>query len=111
MEKGILDELLAYNATPKPEKTGQTVEEKNLEIAVRNFVDAERQFKKLNDHPLNASNSAVNLRWWNAMQHVYECDIALWHLFCGPDKSPRSNAEYAKFRLKLLNGVPQRADA
>ena len=107
----MFDELIRYNATPKPEKTGQTLEEKRLENAVRDFVEAERKFKKLNDHPLNASNSAVNLRWWNAMQHVYECDIALWHLFCGPDKSPRSNAEYAKFRLKLLNGVPQRADA
>src|SRR5271168_3602913 len=108
---GMFDELIQYNAAPKPEKTGQTVEEKNLEIAVRNFVDAERQFKKLNDHPLNASNSAVNLRWWNAMQHVYECDIALWELFCGPDKSLQRNMEYAKFRAKLITGVPVRADA
>ena len=107
----MFDELIAYKAAPKPEKTDQTLEEKRLELAVRAFIDAERKFKKLNDHPLNASNSAVNLRWWNAMEHLYECDIALWELFCGPDKSPRSNAEYAKFRLKLLNGVPQRADA
>jgi len=107
----MFDEIIRYNAAPKPEKTGQTLEEKRLENAVRDFVEAERKFKKLNDHPLNASNSAINLRWWNSMEHLYECDIALWELFCGPDKSPRSNAEYAKFRLKLLNGVPQRADA
>ena len=107
----MFDELIRYNAAPKPEKTGQTVEEKNLEIAVRNFVDAERQFKKLNDHPLNASNSTVNYKWWCAMEYLYECDIALWELFCGPDKSPSSNAAFAKFRLKLLNCVPQRADA
>jgi len=107
----MFEELLAYNAAPKPEKTGQTLEEKRLELAVRDFCDAERKFKRLNDHPLNASNKEINLRWWDAMEHMYQCDRALWELFCGPDKSPRSNAEYAKFRAKLLTGVPQRADA
>ena len=106
----MFDEIIRYNAAPKPEKH-QTLEEKRLELAVRDFVHAERKFKKLNDHPLNASNKEINLRWWDAMERMYQCDHALWELFCGPDKSPRSNAEYAKFRLKLLNGVPQRADA
>src|SRR5271156_2834609 len=106
----MFDELLQYSVAPKPEKH-QTLEEKRLELAVRDFVHAERKFKKLNDHPLNASNKEINLRWWDSMEAMYVADRALWELFCGPDKSLQSNMEYAKFRTRLLTGVPVRADA
>ena len=107
---GMFDELVQYNAAPKSEKH-RTEEEEKMELAVRDFVHAERKFKKLNDHPLNASNKEINLRWWDAMEHMYQCDRALWELFCGRDKSVQSNMEYAKFRSRLLTGVPVRADA
>jgi hypothetical protein len=107
---GMFEELIQYNAAPKPEKH-QTEEERRLELAVRDFVHAERKFKKLNDHPLNASNKEINLRWWDALEAMYTADKALWHLFCGPDKSMASNLAYGKFRKRLVTGLPNPSDA
>jgi len=106
----MFDELVQYNAAPKSEKH-RTVEEETMELAVREFVRAERKFKKLNDHPMNASNKEINLRWWDSMEAMYVADRALWELFCGPDKSLQSNMEYAKFRSRLLTAVPVQVDA
>jgi hypothetical protein len=107
---GMFDELVAYAAAPKPEKH-LTEEEQKMEAAVKAFVLAEQHFQRMDAHPLKVSKKEVNLRWWEALESMYTADKALWHLFCGPDKSPRSNAEYAKFRLRLVTGVPNRSDA
>ena len=106
----MFDELIQYNAAPKPEKH-LTEEEQKMEAAVKAFVLAEQHFKRMDAHPLKGSKKEVNYRWWVALEDLYAADKALWHLFCGPDKSPRSNAEYAKFRLRLVTGVPNRSDA
>ena len=104
----MFDELIEYNARPIPQSTG---EEEPMNLAVRAFVVAEQHFKRLDAHPLKVSKKEVNYQWWCALEAMYDADKALWHLFCGPDKSPRSNAEYAKFRLRLVTGVPNRSDA
>jgi hypothetical protein len=106
----MFDEIIRYNAAPKPEKH-QTEDEEKMSAAVRAFLLAEKHFNQMNEHPLKVSKKEVNLRWWIALEDMYNADKTLWHLFCGPDKSPRSNAEYAKFRLRLLTGVPNRSDA
>ena len=106
----MFEELIEYNARPKPEKQMSEDEEK-ISAAVRAFCIAEQHFKRMDAHPLKVSKKEVNLRWWEALESMYTADKALWHLFCGPDKSPRSNAEYAKFRLRLVTGVPNRSDA
>jgi hypothetical protein len=104
----MFEELIEYNARPKPQRTG---EEEQMNLAVRAFLVAEQHFKRLDAHPLKVSKKEVNYQWWCALEVMYEADKVLWHLFCGPDKSPRSNAEYAKFRLRLVTGVPNRSDA
>ncbi len=106
----MFEELIQYNASPKAEKH-LTEEEEKMNAAVRAFVLAEQHFKRMDEHPLKVSKKEVNLRWWLSLEDLYTADKALWHLFCGPDKSPRSNAEYAKFRLRLVTGVPNRSDA
>jgi len=106
----MFDEIIRYNAAPKPEKH-LTEEEQKMDAAVKAFVLAEQHFQRMDAHPLKVSKKEVNLRWWTALEDLYTADKALWHLFCGPDKSPRSNAEYAKFRVRVVTGVPNRADA
>ncbi len=107
---GMFDELVAYAAAPKPEKH-LTEDEEKMNAAVRAFLLAEQHFKRIDAHPLKVSKKEVNYQWWCALEAMYDADKALWHLFCGPDKSPRSNAEYAKFRLRLVTGMPNRSDA
>src|SRR5271154_5525963 len=104
----MFEELIEYNARPKPQRTG---EEEQMNLAVRAFLVAEQHFKRLDAHPLKVSKKEVNYQWWCALEDMYAADKALWHLFCGPDKSPRSNMEYAKFRQRLITGVPNRSDA
>jgi hypothetical protein len=107
---GMFDELVAHAAAPKPEKH-LTEDEEKMNAAVRAFLVAEQHFQRMDAHPLKVSKKEVNFRWWTALEDMSAADKALWHLFCGPDKSPRSNAEYAKFRLRLVTGVPNRSDA
>ena len=106
----MFEELIEYNTRPKPEKHMSEDEEK-MNLAVREFLVAEQHFKRMDAHPLKVSKKEVNYNWWCALERMYEADKALWHLFCGPDKSLRSNMEYAKFRQRLITGVPVRADA
>jgi hypothetical protein len=104
----MFEELIEYNARPKPQRTG---EEEQMNLAVRKFLVTQQDFNRINEHPLKVSKKEVNYRWWCALEAMYEADKALWHLFCGPDKSMRSNMEYAKFRQRLITGVPNRSDA
>jgi hypothetical protein len=106
----MFDELVEAAKAPKAERH-LTEEEEKMSTAIRAFLIAEQRFKKLDAHPLKVSKKEVNLRWWDALDDMYVCDKALWELFCGPDKSPRSNMQYAQFRLRLVTGVPVRADA
>jgi hypothetical protein len=107
---GMFDELVEAKAAPKVERD-LTEEEEKMEVAVRAFLIAQNRFKKLDAHPLNVINKEINLRWWTALEDLYVCDKTLWELFVGPDRSMRSNMQYAQFRLRLLTGVPVRADA
>lgn len=107
---GMFDELVEAAKVPKVERL-LTGEEEKMNVAVRAFLIAEQHFKRMDAHPLKVSKKEVNLRWWIALEDLYVRDKALWELFCGPDKSPRSNAQYAQFRLRLVTGVPVRADA
>jgi hypothetical protein len=100
----------AVQSRPKAERH-LTREEEKMNLAVRAFLVAAQHFKTLDAHPLKVSKKEVNLRWWTALEDMYSADRALWGLFCGPDKSSRSNAQYAQFRLRLVTGVPVRADA
>jgi hypothetical protein len=106
----MFDEIIRYNAAPKPEKH-LTEDEEKMNAAVRAFLVAEQHFQRMDAHPLKVSKKEVNFRWWTALEDMYAADKALWHLFCGPDKSLRSNMQYAQFRLRLVTGVPFRADA
>ncbi len=104
----MFEELVVASKAPKPERTG---EEEKMNLAVRTFLVAQQDFNRINEHPLKVSKKEVNYRWWCALEALYDADKALWHPFCGPDKSMKSNMEYAKFRQRLITGVPNRSDA
>ena len=108
---GMFDELVQAKASPKIAEKCLTEEEGKMQIAIRDFVIAERRFKKVDADPRKVSDRDTNVRWWDALEDLYVCDKALWELFVGPDRSPRSNMQYAQFRSRLLTGVPVRADA
>jgi hypothetical protein len=87
------------------------VADEQMHIACRALIFAERQFKKLDADPACVYNHEKNLRWWDALETMYCADKALWELFVGPDRSLRSNMQYAQFRSRILAGRPIRADA
>jgi hypothetical protein len=107
---GMFDELVQYKSAPKAEKR-LTEEGEKMQIAVRAFCIANHKFKKVDAHPLKASDRDITLRWWECLEDLYVCDKALWDMFTGADKSMQSNKQYAQFRSRLLTGVPVRADA
>jgi len=75
-----------------------------MEEAQAAFLVAQRKFRALEGDPEAVTDKLKNLRWWNALEVLYECDHRLWELFCGPDRSPRSNAQYSAYRERLVGG-------
>ena len=106
----MFDELVQAKAAPKAERH-LTEEEEKMQVAVRAFLICQHRFKKLDAHPLNASDSKINLQWWTALEDLYVCDKALWELFVGADRN-RNWAYCMLLRIvRLVTGIPIRADA
>ena len=85
-----------------------------VESAVRDLVNAEREFRLLHSHPDGATDSGrPGILWWRGLERLACADSRLRDIFCGPDRSPRSLAQYHKYKLHLLidRKKPYRADA
>jgi hypothetical protein len=75
------------------------------------LLTAERRFQKLSSHPEVVTNPAINARWWDALEDVYEKKRTAWRLFVGPQPTMADNKLYAKFRELLLEGSNLKANA
>ena len=84
---------------------------KEVESAVADFVQSYRQFRETNSRLDAATDANLGMAWWKRLQYLALADSRLKDVFCGPDRSPRSIAQYHRFRLKLVEGKRYRADA
>jgi hypothetical protein len=75
------------------------------------FLTAQREFEKINAHPLRVSDIEINCRWWDCLERTYEAEKAVWRLFVGPQPCMEDNKLYAKFRELLLKGSNLKANA
>ena len=84
---------------------------KKVENAVADFVQSYRQFRETNSRPDAATDAHLGMAWWKRLEYLALADSRLKDIFCGPDRSPRSIAQYHRYRLKLIDGKPYRTDA
>src|SRR5215467_9890704 len=110
----IFDE--AVSATVKPhgevevKLVGSSAEE--MEEAQADFIQSEKRFREINANPDAVTDARLNIRWWNCLEKLYESEKELVRLFCGPDRSLRSIAQYNAYRERLIRGKRlNRADA
>ena len=83
-----------------------------IEEAQAGFIQAEKRFREINAHPDVVTDAKLNVRWWNCLEKLYESEKELVRLFCGPDRSLRSIAQYNAYRERLIRGKRlNRADA
>ena len=68
------------------------------------FLTAERLFQKFDAHPDKVTDPKINLAWWDALEHVYECEKTVQRLFVGSQPTLEQNKLYARFRAMLLKG-------
>jgi hypothetical protein len=75
------------------------------------FLTAERKFQKLNANPDCVTDPKLNMRWWDALESVYQRERVVWRLFVGLQPDPASNRQYAEFRRLLLESKSLQANA
>ena len=91
--------------------TEDTLQGEAMYQACEMFLTAERKFQKLNANPDCVTDAKLNMRWWDALESVYQRERVVWRLFVGPQPDPASNRQYAKFRKLLLEGKSLKANA
>jgi hypothetical protein len=83
-----------------------------VENAVRDFVNSEREFRLLHSRPDGATDSGrPGILWWRAFELLAFADSRLKDIFCGRDRSLASIAQFHKYKLSLISGKRLRADA
>ena len=83
-----------------------------MEEAQAAFLVAEKKFQALDSDSEAVTNTLKNVRWWNALEALYQADRALWELFTAGDRSIKSNQMYNAYRERLIKGKRlYRADA
>jgi len=110
----MFDEVVS--TTIKPDGTVEEVstadhQAEAMREACGMFLTAERRFQKLSSHPDVVTNPAINARWWDALEDVYEKERTVWRMFVGSQPDLASNKLYARFRALLLKGSSLKANA
>jgi len=83
--------------------------EKEMADAVAEFVQRSREF--LNTLDAQTDPERRGILWWRACEWMMLADRRMKEAFCGRDRSPRSIAQYHRFRLKMMLGQRYRTDA
>jgi hypothetical protein len=110
----MFDELIRTTVMPDGKVDAELVQPdpKEVENAVQEFSKSAREFRILHSCPDGATDSGrPGILWWRALERLACADSRLNDVFCGPDQSPRSIAQYHRYRLKLIDGKQYRTDA
>ena len=110
-DETLFDEIVRTEI--KPDGTVQTslVEDPAQEMAAcaADMTKAWKDFKDANgdQYPIAVWGYA----WWKALVHLALAEDHLKEQFLGSDRSPKSVAQYHRWRLSLCDGRPFRANA
>jgi hypothetical protein len=64
--------------------TEDTLQAEAMDEACKMFLTAEGKFQKLNANPDCVTDPKLNMRWWDALEFVYQRERVVWRLFVGP---------------------------
>jgi hypothetical protein len=80
-----------------------------MEASVADMVKAWKDFKDANGDQYPIAVWTYN--WWKALVYLALAEDHLKEQFLGRDRSPKSIAQYHRWRLSLCDGRPFRANA
>ena len=80
-----------------------------MEAAAADMVKAWKDFKDANGDQYPIAVWTYN--WWKALVYLALAEDHLKEQFLGRDRSPKSIAQYHRWRLSLCDGRPFRANA
>jgi len=110
----MFDEIIETSVKPDGEIEVKLVSPspEEVENAVRDFVNSEREFRLLHSRPDGATDSGrPGILWWRAFELLAFADSRLRDIFCGPARSPSSLNQWHKYKLSLISGKRLRGDA
>lgn len=107
------DEVVETIIKPNGEVKLVSPSPEEVETAVTDFVNSEREFRLLHSRPDAATDPGrPSILWWRAFELLAFADSRLRDIFCGPDRSPASINQFHKYKLSLISGGKRlRADA
>jgi hypothetical protein len=102
MFDGVIETSIKPDGEVEVKLVSPSAEE--MEEAQADFIQAEKRFREINANPEAVTDARLNIRWWNCLEKLYESEKELVRLFCGPDRSLRSIAQYNAYRERLIRG-------
>ena len=109
-DETIFDEIVRTEIKPDGtvEASLKPDAEQEMESAVADIVRCWKDFKEINgDYPI----AAWGYEWWKRLCYLALAEDHPKEAFCWRDRSPVSVKQFHRWRLKLLDGRPYRADA
>ena len=110
-DETLFDEIVRTEVKPDGTVEASLVEDAAQEMAasVADMVKAWKNFKDANGDQYPIAVWTHN--WWKALVYLALAEDHLKEQFLGSDRSPKSVAQYHRWRLSLCDGRPFRANA
>ena len=109
-DETMFDEIVRTEIKPDGTVEASLVENsaQEMEVAAADMVRSWKDFKNASpDYP----KGAWSYQWWKALVYLALAEDHLKEQFLGRDRSPKSIAQYHRWRLSLCDGRPFRANA
>ena len=109
-DETLFDKIVRTGIKPDGTVEASLVEDAAQEMAAsaQDMVKAWQDFKDASaDYP----KGAWSYNWWKALVYLALAEDHLKEAFLGRDRSPKSVAQYHRWRLSLCDGRPFRANA
>ena len=109
-DETLFDEIVRTEIKPDGTAEASPVENaaQEMEASVADMTKAWKDFKDANpEYPMGV----WRYDWWKALVYLALAEDHLKEAFLGRDRSPKSIAQYHRWRLSLCDGRPFRANA
>jgi hypothetical protein len=110
-DETMFDEIVRTEIKPDGTVEASLAEDaaQEMEASVAAMVKAWKDFKDANGDQYPIAVWTYN--WWKALVYLALAEDHLKEQFLGSDRSPKSVAQYHRWRLSLCDGRPFRANA
>ena len=112
-DETLFDEIVRTEIKPdgtlEPSVKSDFAAAQEIEISMAEMQSAWADFKKANgdQYPI----AVWTYEWWRALMWLSCAENRLKEAFCGRDRSPKSIAQYHRWRMTIIFGRPYRANA